>query len=270
VHGNWDYGNNNMELIKKFDSWIYEGVNWSDGNWSFNWVSDNPDDDMFLKFKKHRSRTQSVKGTDTTYSYFYAYHFEYSKTKGSTFNLINDLKMMDNRIDKNDIDILVNKAVIGFNSNYNLNSFDTIISPQSSSLILTKLTDQLQAKSGVTQLYSDSFVKTQSDKIQIDQKKFDRVPEKVQKEVSRVFNKVRTPGHKFKMKEIYSPHRKFFIDFIEFKNSEDRRFMNSITDKRIILVDDYRTSGSTIKEMIRLLANQGAAEIVVFVLINLN
>jgi orotate phosphoribosyltransferase-like protein len=42
-----------------------------------------------------------------------------------------------------------------------------------------------------------------------------------------------------------------------------------VEGQKVVLIDDYKTSGTTIKEMLRQLADAGAAEVVVFVLIKL-
>jgi phosphoribosylpyrophosphate synthetase len=103
----------------------------------------------------------------------------------------------------------------------------------------------------------------------LDVEKVDKLPEKTKKEVMRAFKKATDPSKPFKIKEIYSAHRKFFKDFVIFNREEDRRLFNAVEGQRIILVDDYKTSGTTIKEMLRQLSDAGAAEVVVFVLLKI-
>ena len=131
------------------------------------------------------------------------------------------------------------------------------------------MVEQLKNKSGSASLFSDAFVKNTSTDIKLDAEKVDKLPEKTKKEVMRAFKKATDPNKPFKIKEIYSAHRKFSKDFVIFNREDDRRLFNAVEGQRIILVDDYKTSGTTIKEMLRQLADAGAAEVVVFVLLKI-
>jgi len=143
------------------------------------------------------------------------------------------------------------------------------VSPQSSSLILRDLTEQLEKKSGAAELFDEAFVKNASTDIKLDMTKVDKLPEKTKKEVLRAFKKATDPSTPFKIKEVYSAHRKFFQEFVVFNKEDDRRLFNAVNGQKIILVDDYKTSGTTIKEMLRQLSDAGAAEVVVFVLLKI-
>ena len=72
------------------------------------------------------------------------------------------------------------------------------------------------------------------------------------------------------MKEIKPEYRKFFKKFLKFNNKNQREMFNAISGKRVIVIDDYETSGTTIKEMVRLLSEVGAIEVIVFVLIKID
>jgi orotate phosphoribosyltransferase len=85
----------------------------------------------------------------------------------------------------------------------------------------------------------------------------------------RAFKKATDPNKPFKIKEVYSAHRKFFRDFMVFNREDDRHLFNAVEGQRVILVDDYKTSGTTIKEMMRQLSDAGAAEVVVFILLKI-
>jgi hypothetical protein len=260
-----------MKHLHTFESFLAEalvdeGVRKKDGSYEFDWLTDLPEDLMSLRFKKYRGRTQKVDGSDTVYTYYYAYQLE--KSAGST-DLMKTVKMMEKTIQPKDLRMFVNKAVMGFDSTFGANNFNAIIASQSSSLILKDLVDQLKSKSGTAELFSEAFVKNASTDIKLDTEKVDKLPEKTKKEVMRAFKKATDPSKPFKIKEIFSAHRKFFREFMLFNKDEDRRLINAVEGQKIILVDDYKTSGTTIKEMIRQLADAGAAEVVVFVLLKL-
>lgn len=252
-----------MKHIKERKQFLAtEGIRKSDKGFEFDWLNDNPDDVMPLKYKKYRGRV--MKMGDMTYSYYFAYELE--KSEYST-ELMKSLKMLEGN--PRDLDQVVNKAVIGFDNVFGLNNYDTIITPESSSLILSKIANAIESKSGVANLFTDAFVKSASTDIKLDMDKVNELPEKTKKEVFRAFTKATDPSKPFKIKEIFSAHRKFFIDFLQFNTQNDRKLFNAVEGKEVILIDDYKTSGTTIKEMLRQLADLGAAKVTVFVFIKL-
>ena len=252
--------------VRLFEQFVEEGVRKTDGGYEFDWMTDLPDDLMSLRFSKYSGRTQKVAGTDTTYTYYYAYHLDKS---ASSTDLMKAIKTLESSISTKDLQMFVNKAVMGFDSTFGSTNYSAIVSPESSSLVLKELTSQLAKKSGVAELFNDSFVKAASTDVKLDVEKVDKLPENTKKEVMRMFGKVTQPGRPFKIKDIFSSHRKFFKDFILFNTEKDRHLVNSVEGQDVILVDDYKTSGTTIKEMIKQLSDAGAKHIVVFVLIKL-
>jgi hypothetical protein len=255
-----------MKYVKTYESWVKEGIRKSGDSYEFDWMTDLPEDLMSLKFKKYRGRTQKVEDSDTTYTYYYGYQMD--KSAGST-DLMKAIKSMEDIVSAKDLKLFVNKAVMGFDSTFGANNFNAIVAPQSSSLILKDLVEQLKSKSGVSELFSEAFVKNASTDIKLDAEKVDKLPEKTKKEVMRAFKKATDPSKPFKIKEVFSAHRKFFRDFVVFNSEDDRRLFNAVNGHKIILVDDYKTSGTTIKEMLRQLSEAGAAEVVVFVLLKI-
>lgn len=253
-----------MKHIRSFEKFINEGIQRTGDLFTFDWNTNKPEDVMSLRFKKYQGRTQKL--GDTKYSYYYAYQL--GKSEQST-PLLKSIKMMDDNISSRDIQQLISKAVLGFNKVFDASTFNAIIVPQSSSLILTELSTQLAKKSGVSILFPESFVKVASTDIKLDKEKVDKLPEKTQKAIYSSFIKATNPDLPFKIKEIFSRYRKFFMDFIIFNSQNDRKLFNAVQGERVILIDDYKTSGTTIKEMIKQLADAGAAEVIVFVLIKL-
>lgn len=245
---------------------LSEGIRQVNGEYVFDWMTDLPGDLMSLRFGKYSGRTQKVSGSETTYTYYYAYQLD--KSDGST-NLMKSIKSLESNISSKNLQLFVNKAVMGFDSTFGTENYAAIVSPESSSLILNELITQLSKKSTATKLFSNAFVKAASTDIKLDFDKVDKLPEKTKKEVMRVFSKVTRPGQSFKIKEIFSRQRKFFKEFILFNNENDRQLINQVEGNTVILVDDYRTTGTTIKEMIAQLTDAGAKHIVVFVLIKL-
>lgn len=252
-----------MKHVKRFLDYVNEGITKVNGEYFFDWNADSSTDIMPLKYKKYRGRVSNL--GDTKYSYYHAYQLK--KNDDST-DLLKAVKMLE--INKRDLDQLLNKAVIGFDKEFNISSFDTVISPTSSSLVLSDLVDLISKKGGIRNVFNGSFVKSAQDEIQLDIEKVEAVTsEKTKKDIMKAFKKATDITSAFKMKDVWAPHRKFFINFLKFNTDNDRRIYNAVSGKNIILIDDFKTSGTTIKEMIRQLAELGAANIVVFVLIKL-
>jgi adenine/guanine phosphoribosyltransferase-like PRPP-binding protein len=251
--------------IKRFEEYLTEsaneGVSMDGDNFDLNFGSDSPNDIMSLAFSKTKPRKMVKDGVQ--YSYYFAYDFDNKKNK----DFLKAVKMMDERISPSDLSLMLNKAVIGLNRFFPLNEFDAIVYPQSSSIVLKELAAKVAEKSGNAESFPDVFVKRTGEDLHLDVDKVEALPEKTKKEVYRALEKAKSKGKNFKIKEIFTPLRKFFKDFLIFNSEDDRRLINAITGQRVILIDDYRTSGTTIKEMLEKLIELGPAEIVVLVLI---
>jgi len=255
-------------MIKKFADWlneakIKEGIRKKLGGYEFDFSDDLPEDIMPLKFRPYRGKT--MKDGETTYRYYFAYVLD--KSVDST-DLMVAIKNMESSISNEDINLLIKNAVLSFDNQFKTNEYDTIVSPKSSGQILTKLTEFIHDKSGA-ELFSDAFVKAVSTDIQLNMDKVEKLPERTKKEVLRSFVKAQNPEIPFKIKNVYSRYRKFFKDFLVFNQSNDEKLFNAVEGKKVILVDDYRTSGTTTKEMLRQLIDLGAQEVAVFNLIKL-
>jgi hypoxanthine phosphoribosyltransferase len=252
-----------MEKLKTFEQFIQanEGVSVNGDRFDLSFGSDSPDDIMSLHFNKTKPRKMTKDGVQ--YSYYFAYEFDNKKNK----DFLKAVKMMDERIDPAQMDLMLNKSVIGLNHSFPLNEFDAIVYPQSSSLVLKELASKVAEKSGNAETFPDAFVKRTGEDLEVDTAKVDELPEKTKKEVYRALEKARGKGKNFKIKEIFTPLRKFFKDFLVFNSEDDRRVVNAITGNRVVLIDDYRTSGTTVKEMLEKIIDLGPEEVVVFVLI---
>lgn len=238
-----------MSWLLKYNEFLTEGVRLENGKFIFDFREDLEGDIMSLKFSDTRSR--KMKREDTTYEYYSAYDIS---TKSDYKEFIHKLKLLDNTaIDENAIQLLVNKAVIGIDEKYKLSSFDAIIYPKSSSKILTVFAEQLAKKSGVAELVPDAFVKSSNEDIKFDWEKIQKISnEDTKKSVMKVVDSIKNNREEFKMKEVYPPYRKFVSEFLIFNNEDSRRVFNLVQGK-VLLVDDYRTSGTSLKQMMNLL-----------------
>lgn len=243
-----------------------EGIRQEGDQLVFDFTGDKEGDIMSLSFSSGRSRLQ--KKGNTEYQHYYAYELPY-KQQGAR-DLVYKLKSMDDTLNKDSINLLVNKATMGVDDIHNLASFDTIVYPKSSSKILTVFAEQLQRKSGVSALLPDSFVKASREQIKFDWTKIESLDPKTKSAVTKITDTVKGAEGEFKMKEIFAPYRKFISDFLIFNSEETRAVYNSITGKRVILVDDYRTSGTSLKQMLDLLVRYEPEYILAVILVKIS
>lgn len=226
-----------------------EGVSFdsSNDNFIFNFSVDNTDDLMSLKFSKNNKRITTH--NDSEHANYYAYSIGDSKNVDAK-DLIKKIKYLDDSINPLDLDLLVKKAVLGLHSSWNLNSFDTIIYPQSGSKILNSFVNAVHNKAGNTVLIDEAFVKSTPDNIKFDWQGIEKISdEKTKKDIIKLTDKINNSKTEFKMKDIYARYRKYIQDFLIFNDKNTKILFNAITDKRVILIDDYKTSGISLKEM---------------------
>jgi len=258
-----------MNKLYLFKEWLQmqEGVSYSaDAGFVFNWSDAKPDDVISLKLKPYRGRDLVFPNSDLHYTNFYAYQINRSE---HSVDLLTKIKLMDDSIEEKDLTIFVNKAVNGFHRQFNIGKFDAIVSIQSSSKILAEVNNQLQEKAGNIPLFSEAFIKNASSEITIDQAGYDKLPPQSKEKIDQSLKLALKSPAGFKMKSVGPQFRKFFQNFLKFNKEEDRVLYNAVNGKRVIVVDDYKTSGATLHEMLRQLSEFGAAEVVVFVLVKL-
>lgn len=247
-----------MDRLLSFE--LFEGVRREGEVYKLDFSSDADGDIMSLKFSNKRRR--KMKSGASVYEYYYAFEFD-SEDK----NFLESLKLLDDRISPEEAKMLVNKAVMGFDHTFNAASYDTIVYPQSSSVILKKLATQLHNKAGNAYTIPDSFVKAARSEINFDYKKIETLQPDTKKEVERVIRKIKKDEGTFRIHTVWSKYRKFIQDFIIFNKDQDRKVFNSITGKKVILLDDYRTSGTTLREMMKSLLALKPEKITVFILV---
>lgn len=247
--------------ILSFEKFIHEGVRKAEDGYAFDFHSDNDGEIMSLKFLNTRSK--QMKSGDTIYKYYYCYEFENSNDK----DLLKKLKSFDSSIQPHDMDLFVSKGVQGLDKANPLNEFDSIVYPKSSSKLLNEFVKRCAEKSGVAELVPDAFVKSTVDDITFDTDAIERVGnEKTRKQIYKAIDHIKDSGY-LVMKEIFAPYRKFVKDFMIFNKAEDRHVFNLVHRKKVLLIDDYRTTGTTLKEMMRQLLKLDPKEVVICVIL---
>ena len=229
-----------------------EGVRQEGDRLVLDFTENREGDIMSLAFASGRSRIQ--KKGNTSYEYHYSYEIPKGRYKSEDAKeFVHKLKSMDETLDASALQLLVNKAVMGVDKDHNLSTFDSIIYPKSSSQVLGIFANQMAMKSGTAVLVPESFVKASREGIKFDWEKIEKLDPKTKAAVLKITEKIKNSDGEFKMKEIFSPYRKFISDFLVFNSEESRQVFNLVSGKRVILVDDYRTSGTSLKQMMDIL-----------------
>jgi len=243
---------------------IIEGIRYNNETESFDfiWNEDAPEDLIDLKLQKHNKLLSKKDGNKV----YYSYKFNKNKT-GQNPVLRKSIKYIDDKVSKKDVELMVSKAVVNFNSIVPLSSFDLIVTPSSTSNVLDLLRNFLHAKAGSNTLVSsDLFVKNTLDNIEFDEEKLNKIEKSKQDQIRSILNKAFSKED-YKLRSIPPRYRKFISNFIKFNTEAEKRVLNAIVNGKILVVDDILTEGTTVKNMIKLLYSYGAEEIVSFVLL---
>jgi hypothetical protein len=243
---------------------IIEGIRYNKETdfFDFIWKEDVPGDLIDLKLQKYNKLLSKKDGNKV----YYSYKFNKDQT-GKNPVLRKSIKYIDDKVSKKDVELMLSKAVVSFNSIVPLSSFDLIVTPSSTSKVLDLLRNFLHAKAGSNTLVSsDLFVKNTIDNIELDEEKLNKIEKSKQDQIRSILNKAFSKED-YKLRSIPPRYRKFIFNFIKFNTESEKRILNAIVNGKILVVDDILTEGTTIKNIIKLLYSAGAEEIVSFVLL---
>lgn len=244
--------------INSFKRILEKGVTFDDTTkkYNFDFTQDQPDDIMPLQPMQKRTKIMEQDGVK--YHYYYGYHFEDGRQPG----FLRAVKYIDN-IDEADAAQMVDQATVDIDSKYDLSQYSTLIYPKSSSKILQLFADELKTQSHIATVLPNAFVKNSVDQIQLDEEAVSKLPEPTQKQVRRVFANIQKLTTEFKLKDVFTRFRKFIKNFIKL----EKDITSHVTGKKVILMDDYHTTGATLKEMMNILVAMQPVEVFVVILI---
>jgi pyrimidine operon attenuation protein/uracil phosphoribosyltransferase len=249
----------NFNIFKK----IFEkGVTYNKQTqmYDFDFEKDRKKDIMPLQPMQKRSKVLEKDGVK--YHYYYGYHYDHNNKTGDHPGFLKAIKYIDS-VSEEDASQLTANAVSDICSKYNVNEYSTIVYPKSSSKILTRFVNEL-AEQCLSEIEIDAaFVKNANKNIQLDEEAVSKLPEANQRQIRNVFNKIKTMSTEFKLKDIYTRYRKFIKNFIKL----DHKITKHIKGKKVILMDDYHTTGATLKEMTNILIEMQPKEIFIIILI---
>ena len=212
--------------------------------------------------------------------YIYAYQYSPNASERDKKIIRTYLKSKQGFIDDNVRD-LIDNGVLKLDSIHRIKDFDVLLTIKSSkpfsltNLIHTYLTDY-----NLTPFTDFELVKKAYDGISVN---YNKIREELRKlrwnqqsvddfieELNDKFDYYKRKGFLFEMKRILPRQiREAFSNFLQFKTMENKQIYEKLQDVNVLIYDDFLTSGSTVKEVIRYLkAINPGNTLTVFILIN--
>jgi hypothetical protein len=177
---------------------------------------------------------------------------------------INDLKKGGN-INSNDMSIIIDKVVKNLTEYIDINDYDYIVSPKSSSDLTKTFIEKLNTLSNKPTFVNDMFIKNDVDDIWLDIETAQKeLSGKYFKKLIKDFDKAKgMEGQPIKLQPLTNFQRKYVKNMLKI-NSDYDNVVLSMLDKKILVIDDILTSGKTLDEIKTLLSNLNTKEITLF------
>lgn len=253
---------------------LYEGIN-IDGNNNivFNWNKDNKSSDVI-----YLDIHTSGKFNDDGIKYIYGYRYAPNATQAQK-KLVRDFIKAGST--SRDIEHFIENAILEIEHIKSLNSFGALVrvKPSKYPSILSQIENALTSYAEVP-YYRFELIKQTYDKVTFNREKayqllIDKGLDEIAAEdkinfVENKFEQLKASGELFQMKRFLpTAIRGAFSDFLIFENESQRKLYESLQNVDVLIYDDFLTSGSTIKEIIRYLKSFNPNNtLTVFVLIN--
>lgn len=252
---------------------LYEGVSIdAEGNVIFNFKKDNNNDIINLDSDVSGRFTED----DIRYVYGYKYNQNATKQQKKIFrDYIKSGKRTTN------VDEFVEKAIIKLDVVQKLESFGALVSIKSSSYpsVVSIIGNYLHSYMNppfltfelVKQTYNDVIFDTDVAFKSLIKAGWDTVDAEDEVNfINNKFNTLKQEGTLFQIKRfVPSEIRKGFSNFLKFKNDRQKLTYEKLQGVDVLIYDDFLTSGSTVKEIIRYLKSINSDNtLTVFVLVN--
>lgn len=261
---------------KKFK--IFAGVTiGEDDNIDFNWTSDSSDDVVSLA--EDTSGQFDSDGVRFVYGYEYAPNAT-GKDKKLFRTFLKTLPRTSDGLYSENIDEFVERAVLRLDERYSLQSFGATVHIESSTqpslvdVMRGFLWEYLKNADIDFELVKEAYENVKFDSEKALQALIDagystgRAEKQVERVLSR-FEQFKEEGKLFQMKSFLPREiRGAFTDFLKFKTEHERKTYEALQGVNVLIFDDFMTSGTTVKEVIRYLrAIHDENTLTVFVLI---
>lgn len=252
---------------------LYEGVSIDiEGNVNFNFEKDSSNDIINL------DSDVSGQFTEEDIRYVYGYKYNQNATKQQK-KIFRDYIKSGKRTA--DVEEFVEKAIIKLDIVQKLDSFGALVSIKSSSYpsIISIIGNYLHSYMNppfltfelVKQTYNDVIFDTNIAFKSLIDAGWDTVSAEDEVNfINNKFNILKQEGTLFQIKRfIPSEIRKGFSNFLKFKNERQKQTYEKLQGVDVLIYDDFLTSGSTVKEIIKYLKSINPNNtLTVFVLIN--
>jgi len=225
---------------------IVEGIHIKDDQYIVDYDKDYSED--LIKFSDNINFRENNDG-DTV---MVGFPIEKFKTKSK---LVNDLKNMRN-IDPNVISFIMSKLANNLNDQVDINSFDYVISPKSSSPLLKIFLDELKNKSNKPIYVNDMVLKNDIENVWLDLDTAKKeLSNKYYNKLIKAFDKIKNvKGKPLKLQPLTKFQRKYIRDLL-IVNPNYKNMMVDMLSKKVLIVDDVLTTGKTLNDIKALLSN---------------
>lgn len=241
--------------MKKTKYMIVEGVKFIAPTFKFDFKHNGKDDIIELN-----GSLKSSTVFDNTY--FFQYEFGEDVPSKTRSEFIQAMKFKQNSLGKGNVDMFIDKALVNLNKAVNLSTFDIVIYPQSSSTLTKDIVDKIDYFTDADRYVKIEAVKKQISDINFNWGKFDKYCD-LKSILANVKNVMKQKMEKM-LDDIYSldyfsiaknikdqKYKKFLKNIYKFYNEKTTQLLKSIVDKKILIVDDIYTSGTTIEQIIK-------------------
>jgi len=225
----------------KYQEGIRAGIGTED--YDFDYSHDEPDDILTLKFPDQGLRKRRISGLEL----FYFYKTSKTTCPRIKSNFLVWIKKSANiRVE---ISNFLQRALITFNHYHNLSQYDIVLFPPSNSLLLKRVEKFLRSRHLDLLFYNDIFVKDSSniDYSQLEHLLDSDISPSFRAYVLRTLKLVKRSGT-LEVKKIPKPFVQYIHNFIS-PNPAYSKIERLLKNKRILVVDDYCFSGTTLKEV---------------------
>jgi|694.fasta_scaffold37801_2 phosphoribosylpyrophosphate synthetase len=191
--------------------------------------------------------------------------------------LLENIKYISGGITRKDVAELVDYGISLLPSKMELENYDVVLIPDSRSRLLVEMVDALldiapsyssHKKEWKPNVISRAFSKRNCNEVEWDMDKLNRVnSQDTRNQVLRIIEKVRGRTEPFRLSDHlqYPPHRKFVARFMDISPIAQE----DVRGKRVLIVDDFVTDGTTKRQMRDLVLPFGPREVTNLALFNI-
>lgn len=254
--------------------YMNEGVMFNEPVFEFDFEHDNEDDIIKL--------SGSLKSSEVFNNlYFFQYEFPKDVSSSVRSQFIHALKFDQDKIGKDNVDKFISNALVNLNKAVNLSTVDVVIYPQSSSTLTKDIVDNIDHFTDADRYCRIEALKKTVNEIDFNWEKFNKycdnknIPDKIKSIMQVKMHKMLDDIHSLDYFSIAKnikdqKYKKFLRTIYKFYDEKTIEFFSSMKNKKILVIDDVFTSGTTIEHILKayqMLDPDDSNVIIVFTLI---